>query len=67
MILGMNHFTIAAESRDATIDFYCGLLGLEEGIVRTWAFPARGCTRPAASKRCCTSTGIARCPPRAPA
>ena len=31
MILGMNHFTIAAESRDATLDFYCGLHGLVEG------------------------------------
>ncbi len=31
MIHGMNHFTIAAESRDATLAFYCGLLGLKEG------------------------------------
>lgn len=31
MIHGMNHFTITAENRDATLGFYCGLLGLEEG------------------------------------
>lgn len=31
MILGMNHFTIAAEDRTATLDYYCGLLGLREG------------------------------------
>ncbi len=31
MIHGMNHFTITAESRDATLNFYCGLLGLQEG------------------------------------
>jgi catechol 2,3-dioxygenase-like lactoylglutathione lyase family enzyme len=29
MIHGMNHFTIIAEDREATLDFYCGLLGLE--------------------------------------
>jgi len=39
MILGMNHFTIAAESRDATLDFYCGLLGLEEGHRPDLGFP----------------------------
>ena len=31
MIHGMNHFTITAEDRDATLGFYCGLLGLKEG------------------------------------
>jgi len=39
MILGMNHFTIAAESRDATLDFYCGLLGLVEGHRPDLGFP----------------------------
>jgi catechol 2,3-dioxygenase-like lactoylglutathione lyase family enzyme len=39
MILGMNHFTIAAESRDATLDFYCDLLGLEEGHRPDLGFP----------------------------
>lgn len=31
MIHGMNHFTITAEDRQATLGFYCGLLGLQEG------------------------------------
>ncbi len=31
MIHGMNHFTITAESREATLAFYSGLLGLREG------------------------------------
>lgn len=31
MIHGMNHFTITAEQREATLAFYCGLLGLREG------------------------------------
>jgi catechol 2,3-dioxygenase-like lactoylglutathione lyase family enzyme len=39
MILGMNHFTIAAESREATLGFYCGLLGLEEGHRPDLGFP----------------------------
>jgi catechol 2,3-dioxygenase-like lactoylglutathione lyase family enzyme len=39
MIVGMNHFTIAAESRDATLDFYCGLLGLVEGHRPDLGFP----------------------------
>jgi catechol 2,3-dioxygenase-like lactoylglutathione lyase family enzyme len=39
MIEGMNHFTIAAESREATLDFYCGLLGLVEGYRPDFDFP----------------------------
>jgi catechol 2,3-dioxygenase-like lactoylglutathione lyase family enzyme len=39
MIHGMNHFTIAAESRDATLGFYCGLLGLKEGHRPDLGFP----------------------------
>jgi len=31
MIEGMNHFTITAEDRARTLDYYCGLLGLQEG------------------------------------
>jgi catechol 2,3-dioxygenase-like lactoylglutathione lyase family enzyme len=31
MIAGMNHFTITAADRAATLDYYCGLLGLVEG------------------------------------
>ena len=31
MIHAMNHFTITAEERAATLDYYCGLLGLQEG------------------------------------
>jgi catechol 2,3-dioxygenase-like lactoylglutathione lyase family enzyme len=31
MIEGMNHFTITAEDRARTLDFYVGLLGLSEG------------------------------------
>ncbi len=39
MIHGMNHFTITAEDRDATLGFYCGLLGLKEGHRPDLGFP----------------------------
>ncbi len=39
MIHGMNHFTITAESREATLGFYCGLLGLAEGHRPDLGFP----------------------------
>ena len=39
MISGMNHFTITAEDRAATLDFYCGLLGLVEGHRPDLGFP----------------------------
>jgi catechol 2,3-dioxygenase-like lactoylglutathione lyase family enzyme len=39
MIHGMNHFTITAENRDATLGFYCGLLGLVEGHRPDLGFP----------------------------
>ena len=39
MIEGMNHFTITAEDRDATLGFYCGLLGLAEGHRPDLGFP----------------------------
>ena len=39
MIHGMNHFTITAEDRTKTLDFYCGLLGLKEGARPDLGFP----------------------------
>ncbi|MBL8351988.1 MAG: VOC family protein [Burkholderiaceae bacterium] len=39
MILGMNHFTILADDRQATLDYYCGLLGLTEGHRPDLGFP----------------------------
>ncbi len=39
MIHGMNHFTITAEDRAKTLDFYCGLLGLVEGARPDLGFP----------------------------
>jgi len=39
MIVGMNHFTITAEDRVRTLDFYCGLLGLQEGHRPDLGFP----------------------------
>ena len=39
MIQGMNHFTITADDRAATLDFYCGLLGLREGLRPDLGFP----------------------------
>jgi catechol 2,3-dioxygenase-like lactoylglutathione lyase family enzyme len=31
VIVAMNHFTVIAEDRQQTLDFYCGVLGLREG------------------------------------
>ena len=39
MIHAMNHFTILAQDREATLDFYCGLLGLREGWRPPFDFP----------------------------
>jgi catechol 2,3-dioxygenase-like lactoylglutathione lyase family enzyme len=39
MIQGMNHFTITAENREATLGYYCGLLGLKEGWRPDLGFP----------------------------
>ena len=39
MIHGMNHYTITAEDREKTLDFYCGLLGLKEGYRPDLGFP----------------------------
>jgi catechol 2,3-dioxygenase-like lactoylglutathione lyase family enzyme len=39
MIEGMNHFTITAEDRAATLGFYVGLLGLREGHRPELGFP----------------------------
>ncbi len=39
MIHAMNHFTITAENREATLDYYGGLLGLREGARPDLGFP----------------------------
>ena len=39
MIVGMNHFTVLAEDPQATLDFYCSLLGLTEGQRPDLGFP----------------------------
>ena len=39
MIHAMNHFTITAEDRAATLAYYCGLLGLHEGERPDLGFP----------------------------
>lgn len=39
MIVGMNHFTVIAEDKQKTLDFYCGLLGLTEGYRPDLGFP----------------------------
>lgn len=39
MIEGMNHFTITAQDREKTLDYYCGLLGLVEGKRPELGFP----------------------------
>ena len=39
MIVGMNHFTVLAGDPQATLDFYCGLLGLTEGQRPDLGFP----------------------------
>jgi catechol 2,3-dioxygenase-like lactoylglutathione lyase family enzyme len=39
MINGMNHFTITADNREATLAFYVGLLGLQEGLRPELGFP----------------------------
>ena len=39
MTHAMNHFTITAENREATLDYYCGLLGLHEGPRPDLGFP----------------------------
>ncbi len=39
MIIGMNHFTVIAEDREKTLDFYVGLLGLTVGERPDLGFP----------------------------
>ena len=39
MIHAMNPFTITADDRDATLGFYCGLLGLVDGPRPPFDFP----------------------------
>jgi catechol 2,3-dioxygenase-like lactoylglutathione lyase family enzyme len=38
-IAGMNHFTVLTSDLDATLAFYCGLLGLENGPRPPFDFP----------------------------
>lgn len=39
MIVGLNHFTVIAEDIERTLDFYVGLLGLENGHRPDLGFP----------------------------
>jgi catechol 2,3-dioxygenase-like lactoylglutathione lyase family enzyme len=39
MIHALNHFTVIAEDIDKTLDFYCGVLGLEQGHRPDLGFP----------------------------
>ena len=39
MIQGMNHFTVIAENLERTLEFYVGLLGLEQGHRPDLGFP----------------------------
>lgn len=39
MIVGMNHFTVIAEDKQKTLDFYVGLLGLRVGHRPNLGFP----------------------------
>ena len=38
-ILGMNHFTVLSSDLDATLAFYCALLGLRAGARPAFDFP----------------------------
>ena len=71
MIVGMNHFTITAENREATLGYYCGLLGFVEGarpdlgFPGSWLYAPGGRIVPSASashSRCarsCSTAGVA--------
>jgi catechol 2,3-dioxygenase-like lactoylglutathione lyase family enzyme len=50
VIEGMNHFTITAENRDATLAYYCGLLGLVEGHRPDLGFPGAWLYAPGGSQ-----------------
>jgi catechol 2,3-dioxygenase-like lactoylglutathione lyase family enzyme len=39
MIQGMNHFTVIAQNLERTLEFYVGLLGLEQGHRPDLGFP----------------------------
>ena len=39
MIQGMNHFTVIAENLERTLEFYVGVLGLEQGHRPDLGFP----------------------------
>jgi catechol 2,3-dioxygenase-like lactoylglutathione lyase family enzyme len=50
VIHGMNHFTITAEDRQQTLDFYCGLLGFVEGQRPDLGFPGAWLCAPGATQ-----------------
>ena len=67
MIVGMNHFTVIAEDRQKTLDFYVGLLGLQRGPAARPRLPRRLAVRRRRRRRSCTSTSTGRCRRSAPA
>jgi len=50
VIEAMNHFTINAQDRAKTLDFYCGLLGLVEGERPDLGFPGAWLYAPGADR-----------------
>lgn len=50
MVHDMNHFTITAEDRAATLEYYCGLLGLVEGWRPELGFPGSWLYAPGGSQ-----------------
>ncbi len=59
MIVGMNHFTVIAEDRQKTLDFYVGLLGLAEGYRPDLGFDGAWLYGDAPQALVCTSTSTA--------
>ena len=62
MIVGMNHFTVIAEDRQKTLDFYVGLLGLKEGWRPDLGFHGAWLYGAGSRRRCCTSTSTGKPP-----
>ena len=50
MIQSLNHFTVTAQDRAATLDYYCGLLGLVEGYRPDLGFPGAWLYAPGAAQ-----------------
>ena len=57
-IRGMNHFTVLASNLDATLGFYCELLGLHNGPRPPFGFPGTGLRR----QRTCADTSLTKGP-----